>query len=92
MSVLEPVTPINRVPKGTIIASPYKEEKRLFLVKSGTVRLYRLAESGKELTVDILGEGHLFGEIGSFTTGSETLYAKTMEDSVICSIGKEQFE
>ncbi|MFE5321245.1 Crp/Fnr family transcriptional regulator [Paenibacillus sp. NPDC056579] len=92
LSRLEPVTPMQRIPKGTLIAAPHEENKLLFLIKSGTVRLYRVTESGKELTVDLLGAGHLFGEIGSFTTGSGGFYAETAEDSVICTIGKGQFE
>lgn len=68
------------------------DQKLLYLIKSGKVRLYRLTESGKELTVDILETGHVFGEIGTFTTGSENLYAVAWEDSVICRIDRVQFE
>jgi len=92
LNKLAPITPMNRVPKGTLLTSPHMEEKRLFLVKSGAVRLYRLGEDGKELTVDLLGTGHIFGEIGSFAAGGGGLYAETAEESIICSTGKEQFE
>ncbi|WP_394138943.1 Crp/Fnr family transcriptional regulator [Cytobacillus oceanisediminis] len=88
----EPVTPIKVMKKGTIISSPHMNQKILYLIKSGKVRLYRLTESGKEFTVDILETGHVFGEIGTFTTGSENLYAETWEDSVICRIDRVQFE
>ncbi|UFJ39547.1 Crp/Fnr family transcriptional regulator [Brevibacillus humidisoli] len=89
---LAPVTPANTVTRKTIVASPHMPQKRLFFVKSGMVRLYRISKGGKELTVDILGDGHLFGEVGSFTTGSENLYAETIVDSIICTIDKNQFE
>ncbi|MBD0382200.1 Crp/Fnr family transcriptional regulator [Paenibacillus sedimenti] len=89
---LEPVTPMNIIKKGSVIASPHMDQKLLYLVKSGTVRLYKLTEDGKELTLDVLGAGHLFGEIGSFTTGSDNTYAETLEDSVICTIDNEQFK
>lgn len=88
----EPVTPMNVVEKGTVFCSPHMDQKILYLIKSGKVRLYRLTESGKELTVDILETGHVFGEIGTFTTGSENLYAEAWEDSVICRIDRVQFE
>ncbi|WP_326102042.1 Crp/Fnr family transcriptional regulator [Paenibacillus apiarius] len=64
----------------------------MYLIKSGTVRLYKLSEEGKELTVDILGSGHIFGAIESFTTGAENQYAVALEDCVICTIDKAQFE
>ncbi|WP_367649731.1 Crp/Fnr family transcriptional regulator [Paenibacillus sp. NEAU-GSW1] len=89
---LEPHTPMNTVKRKTIIASPYMPQKRLFLVKSGKVRLYKLSKSGKELTVDLLGEGNIFGQVGSFTAGSQDLYAETIEDSVICTLETAQFE
>ncbi len=89
---LEHVTPAKIVKRKTLIVSPHLPQKRLFLVKSGMVRLYRVSPSGKELTVDLLGEGHIFGEIGLFTTWSDRLYAETIEDSIICSVGKEEFE
>ncbi|MEW9670122.1 Crp/Fnr family transcriptional regulator [Ammoniphilus sp. 3BR4] len=75
-----------------MVSSPHTPQKCLFLVKSGMVRLFRISKGGKELTVDILGEGHIFGEIGSFTTGSVNMFAETLEDSYICTINKFQFE
>lgn len=89
---LEPATPIHPVKKGTIVASPHGDRQLLFLIKSGTVRLYKISAGGKELTVDLLGAGHLFGEVGSFATGSKNMYAQTLTDAVICTIDKAQFE
>ncbi|MGG4495914.1 Crp/Fnr family transcriptional regulator [Brevibacillus reuszeri] len=89
---IEPIAPMNTIKKGTIIASPQHGGKLLYLVKSGMVRLYKLSEGGKELTVDLLRVGHIFGEIGSFTISSENMYAEAWEDCVICTINKPQFE
>jgi len=89
---LGPVTPAHIMKRKTIVASPQSPQKCLFLVKSGMVRLYRVTKGGKELTIDILGEGHIFGEAGSFTTGAENVFAETLEDSYICKINKHQFE
>ncbi|WP_442950965.1 Crp/Fnr family transcriptional regulator [Paenibacillus sp. GSMTC-2017] len=60
-------------------------------MKSGAVRLYTTTAEGKELTLDILAAGHLFGEIGSLVTDSN-IYAVTLEDSVICTMEYEQFK
>lgn len=92
LAQIEPHAPINPVPKGTLVASPHRERKLLYLVKSGSVRLYKLSDGGKELTLDVLGMGHLFGEVGSFTTGATDLFAETLEDSVICTIDRAQLE
>lgn len=87
---LNHVTPLEIRNKGTVVASPHMEPKVLYIVKSGKVRLYKLTAGGKELTLDILGAGHLFGEMTSFHTGS-AMFAITMEDSVICEIESRQF-
>lgn len=87
---LNHVTPLETRNKGTVVASPHKEPKVLYIVKSGKVRLYKLTEEGKELTLDILGEGHLFGEMTSFHSGA-AMFAVTMEDSVICEMEGWQF-
>ncbi|NEW06706.1 Crp/Fnr family transcriptional regulator [Paenibacillus sp. SYP-B3998] len=89
---IESITPIHIFKKKEIIASPLSAQKYLYLIKSGSVRLYRLSEGGKELTVDLLGVGHVFGEIGSFTTGSENMYAEAREEAIICKVDKTQFE
>lgn len=92
LAQIEPISPMNTIKKGTIISSPHSGGKLLYLIKSGTVRLYKLSDAGKELTVDLLKVGHIFGEIGLFTISSDNLYAEAWEDCVICTIDKPQFE
>lgn len=87
---LDVATPICTHEKGAVVASPHLEAKVLYLVKSGKVRIYKLTEEGKELTLDILRTGHVFGEMTSFKTRSQ-MYAVTMEESIICEIDRQQF-
>ncbi|MED3575893.1 Crp/Fnr family transcriptional regulator [Cytobacillus praedii] len=89
---MESIAPILVTKKGTLITAPNKSQKRLYLIKCGKVRMYTITNNGKELTIDVLGVGHIFGEISLFATGSHLIYAKAIEDSVICSIDKVQFE
>lgn len=92
LSKLEAATPMNAAAKGTLIADPHSSRPVMYMVKSGKVRLYRLYDGGKELTVDILGTGDMFGELGAFTTGADNVYAETLEDSVICIWDRARFE
>ncbi|AZV42885.1 Crp/Fnr family transcriptional regulator [Peribacillus asahii] len=89
---MESIAPITVTKKGTLITSPNKSQKRLYLIKWGKVRMYTISNNGKELTIDVLGSGHIFGEISLFAPGSHLIYTKAIEDSVICSIDKVQFE
>ncbi|MEF3305390.1 Crp/Fnr family transcriptional regulator [Paenibacillus sp. GYB003] len=88
---LNAFTPMHTCKKGTVVASPHLERKALYLIKAGKVRLYKLTEDGKELTLDLLRTGHIFGDMTSFRTETR-MFAVTMEDSVICSIDREQFQ
>ncbi|WP_445480517.1 Crp/Fnr family transcriptional regulator [Lysinibacillus irui] len=89
---MESIAPITVTKKGTLITSPNTSQKRLYLIKSGKVRMYTISNDGKELTIDVLGTGHVFGEISLFAPGPHYIYSKAIEDSVICSIDKVQFE
>ncbi|WP_334072454.1 Crp/Fnr family transcriptional regulator [Paenibacillus sp. A14] len=84
-------TRIEPVEKGSLVAAPNPEEPRLYFVKSGAVRLYSMTLEGKELTLDVLTAGHLFGEIGA-PVSSRQVYAVTLEDSVICTMSYGQFK
>lgn len=89
---MESIVPIAITKKGTLITTPHNNQNRLFFIKQGKVRMYSILSNGKELTMDVLGTGHLFGEISLFSSGSHHLYAEAIEDSIICSIDKNQFE
>lgn len=76
----------------------YKAEEvsgELFFVISGRVKVAKHATSGKECIKRIVNEGEFFGEIGVLTNNNQKLrnnFAQVMEhDTVICSIGYEQF-
>ncbi len=89
---IDRVSDMKPVKKGTIIVGPTKPMKALFLLKQGNVRLYRSNDSGKQLTVDILGDGNIFGETSSFSLSDDSVYVEAMTDVYLCIIGKEQFE
>lgn len=78
--------------KGTTIFTPETNIQALYLLKQGQVRLYRMSENGKQFTVDILGDGNIFGETATFSLSEEQDYAEAMSDVYLCIIGKEEFE
>jgi CRP-like cAMP-binding protein len=83
-----PITPIT---KGTLLTSPHHSQGFVFLIKSGSVRLYTLTSEGKEFTLDVLTTGHMFGDMG-FSTDQPNTYAITLEDSIICKMSREQLK
>lgn len=89
---IDNVSDMQPLKKGTLILGPEKPMKALFLLKQGTVRLYRSNAAGKQLTVDLLGDGNIFGETSSFSLTDDFVYAEAMSDVYVCVIGKTQFE
>lgn len=89
---IERITTMNSVKKGKIIFSPHQSIEGLFLLKKGQVRLYRINPEGKEFTVGLLGAGNIFGEIESFSTGTNDTYVEAISDTLLCLLKKEDFE
>ncbi|WP_246939131.1 Crp/Fnr family transcriptional regulator [Bacillus pinisoli] len=64
----------------------------MFLLKKGQVRLYKINQSGKQFTVDILVDGNIFGETLSLSLTDDDTYAEAMTDTYLCMISKQEFE
>lgn len=86
MSLMKPVK------KGTMILNPENSIEALFLLKKGQVRLYRVNSSGKQFTVDILVDGNIFGETSTLSLTDDQIFAEAMTDTHLCIIGRDEFE
>jgi CRP/FNR family transcriptional regulator len=58
--------------------------RTVYMVKRGAVRLARLTEDGKEVTVAVLGRGDLFGEESIFSDRPRTTFAVALDDTLLC--------
>lgn len=80
--------------KGSIIYRAEEESDTLYIVNKGRVRIYRLAESGKEQVVRVLEPGDFTGEMALFSpenTKHES-YAEAMMDTKICMIKRSDLQ
>ncbi|PTK65422.1 Crp/Fnr family transcriptional regulator [Staphylococcus borealis] len=91
LKIIDSISTMHPIQKGTIILSPNKPSETLFLLKKGNIRLYKMDQNGNELTVDLLGGGNIFGETNSLTLTNDEIYAKAMNEVYICTINKKQF-
>ncbi|MGD6831054.1 Crp/Fnr family transcriptional regulator [Sutcliffiella halmapala] len=92
LKVIDQLSEMRPVRKGTIILSPDHPISALFLLKKGQVRLYRMNAQGKQFTVDILTDGNIFGETSTLSLTDDQMYAEAMTDTYLCVIGVEEFE
>jgi len=80
--------------KGEIIFSQGDKARKLYIVCSGKVKIFRYTPDGKEGILYILSPND-FSFIGAFNLLKEDrfdFYAKAIEDSVICTLDKKDFD
>jgi CRP-like cAMP-binding protein len=72
---------------------PDEPAKTIFFLKEGHVKISRLTPDGKEVILDVVGPGEIFGEI-SFSRDDEQSgeLAQALDNAVICTIKKSDFE
>ncbi|MDR0269335.1 Crp/Fnr family transcriptional regulator [Paenibacillus sp.] len=92
LKVIDELSEMKPVKKGTIILSPDKPIEALFFLKEGQVRLFRMNHHGKQFTVDVLTSGNIFGETSALSLTDDQVYAEAMTDTYLCKIGRADFE
>jgi CRP/FNR family cyclic AMP-dependent transcriptional regulator len=77
------------VPKKQVVMSADGQDDIMYVLKKGTVRVFKLSSEGKMITLDILKDGDIFGAMSVVKGGTTGAYAETLEDSYICAIRQE---
>lgn len=78
--------------RGDLLFSQSQPVKALFILKSGRVRIFRVAEDGNALTMAILEPGAVFGEMMLVGQRMYDNYAEAIEDSAICQLSVDEVE
>src|SRR5215211_2653703 len=67
-----------------LLSTPMEEgNEGLYVLKEGRIRLYKVVPQGRELTIEIVRVGMVFGEITLTIQRAQGAYAEAMEPSVI---------
>ena len=75
-----------------ILYSPKEGTERLFLLKEGRVQLYEVNESGDEITLSVVEDGNVFGEMALTGQSLHGLYMRALTPSVVVSLRREELE
>jgi CRP/FNR family transcriptional regulator len=92
MRAMDMMAPARRFRRGELVFSQSQPVTALFILKSGRIRIFRVAEDGKALTMAILEPGAVFGEMLLVGQRMYDNYAEAIEDSLICRLGVEDVE
>lgn len=92
MQRVEEVTRMESVKRRQFIFLPGDAASTIYLLKSGRVKLSRVNEEGKELTLAILEPGEVFGELEILEGMPRDTVAEALDDVSICVMQRADFE
>jgi len=90
---LDGITYMKHYNKKDLIYLPGDVSDQVYLLKEGRVKISRLSEDGREITLVILEPGEIFGE-SALINDEETrsTVAEAIEKAYICVISRKDFE
>ena len=89
---LDRITTMTTVRKGKIFYRPEDEGEVMFILKKGTVQLYRISPEGKKLIIYTIGDGTLFGEMSLLGQRMHNTFAEAITDCTICVMSRNDLE
>jgi cAMP-binding proteins - catabolite gene activator and regulatory subunit of cAMP-dependent protein kinases len=80
----------SRVERGVTIFREGEPGDRLFVIRTGKVKLGQTSGDGRETLLAVLGPGEMFGELSLFDPGPRTATATVVADAHIYELGHDQ--
>ncbi|MFQ5382256.1 MAG: Crp/Fnr family transcriptional regulator [Dehalococcoidia bacterium] len=77
---------------GAVLYEPGMTDERLFLLKQGSVQIYRLTADGRKLVVASVGPGSAFGEMAFLGQTLGGSFAEVTADSAVCVMDRKDIE
>jgi CRP-like cAMP-binding protein len=83
LASMEPV----QVARGEVLFHEGEPGDRLYVIRSGKIKLGRRSSDGRENLLAVLGPGEMFGELSLFDPGPRTATAPGVSDAVVMELG-----
>ena len=75
-----------------ILYSPQEGTERLFILKKGRVQLYEIGAGGEEITLSVMEDGNVFGEMALTGQSLKGLYVRALTPATVVSLRREDLE
>jgi CRP/FNR family cyclic AMP-dependent transcriptional regulator len=92
IAAFDRMAPARTFHAGEIVFSQSQPVTALFILKKGRVRIFRVTEDGKALTMAILEPGAVFGEMMLVGQRMYDNYAEAIEETQICQLSVHEVE
>jgi CRP-like cAMP-binding protein len=91
METLDRITSMSSAKKKEPIYLPGDPSRQVYLLKSGRVKISRITEDGREVTLALLRPGEIFGELEVLEETPRDTMAEALDDTELCIIQQEDF-
>jgi CRP/FNR family cyclic AMP-dependent transcriptional regulator len=85
------ITIEKRFSKKEMIFLPGDKGDKVYLQKSGVVKLSKYSDHGKEVILSMVNPGEIFGEMALIDKSPREHVAEAIMDSYVCIVDREQF-
>ena len=92
MREIDRMTTMTTCKAGRVFYTPGESGEVLFVLKKGSVQLYRISPDGKRLVIGALLAGAVFGEMGLIGQGMYDTFAEASEDCTLCVMSRSDVE
>ncbi len=89
MDTIAAAAPMRTYRAGELLYSPNNAVQVLFILKTGRVRVFRVARDGRALTTAIVTPGMIFGEMVLLGQHMYYNYAEAIDDAVVCVMSRD---
>ena len=92
LAEIERISVTRALPRGFVLYTPGETGEALFLLRGGSVQIYRLSPEGRKLTIAHLLPLSFFGEMSCIGQGMYDAYAETTDDSEVMALNCADLE
>lgn len=92
MREIDRMTTMTTCKAGRVFYTPGESGEVLFVLKKGSVQLYRITPDGKRIVIGALGAGAVFGEMGLIGQGMYDTFAEASQDCTLCVMSRSDVE
>ena len=85
-------TPDTFLEQEDILYAPSEGTERLFILKKGRVQLYEVNGEGDEITLSVIEDGNVFGEMALTAQSLKGLYVRALTPATVVSLRREDLE
>jgi len=90
--MLDQHSSMREIRKGDALYLYGSSDTKLYMLKKGAVKITKLTPGGRELIIDIIKGGSLFGEMATIEDRERDEAAIVVEDGLLCEVSRADFE